>query len=118
MASIELRDLTNRKYYEKIPIYFEYTLTNPAEKDKELFTARYTRLTDYAWKMQVIMDPTAYIESTVFTFTFSLPKANMPLNYVACVGLKYMQAACKEDIQRKQEVDFLIGDVLAASVVA
>ena len=119
MALLKLKDLKNRRYEDKLPVYFEYDVVDDTGREKKnLLTCRFRSINDQQWQVQAVLSRTAFMDSIVINFAFELPKANMALSYVASVGLKLLQGALTDNIEREQMIEFTLSDILADPVVA
>lgn len=109
---LKLKDLENRVYEGRTCIGFDYTVTN--EQKERLFEARWRRSKDDIgeWHMQIILDRTRDADSQVYNFGYIMPRPGLPLELIAATGLKYMQLYLKEEIQKKSEYDFALGEIL------
>lgn len=108
---LELKDLYNRVYIGKICSEFSYILKD--DKGKPKFKANFVRgQQENEWQMSIVLDRTRDADSQVYTFGYTVPKSNLPLELIAAIGLKYFQLYLKEEIQTKSEYDFILGDIL------
>lgn len=107
---IKLKDLKNRVYLEKKCISFDYDVLN--EEGEFCFEVRFKKLVEKLWQMKIVLEGNGESESQVYTFLVSIPKENMPLELIAATGLRYFQMHIKDEIQRKVEFDFAIGEVV------
>lgn len=118
---IKLKELINRVYggkEDKECVSFEYQVldtdmvaNNP---ERNCFAARYQRSVadTKRWRMQVVLPRDRDCDSQVYTFDYVLPKDGMDLVLIAAIGLKYFQMRIKEEIQRKSNWDFVLGELL------
>ena len=110
MKNQSLRQYENRVYSGKQCTGFDYRVRD--EKNKVLFEARWRKGTEQnEWNMTVVLDRTRDADSQVYNFGYVLPKAGMSLEMIAAIGLKYFQLYLKEELQRKMEFDFVIGEL-------
>ena len=109
---IILGDLKNRVYSGKDCI--EFTIDVNDEKDKELFRVYFRRNKKDVkqWNMQVVLERTRDADSQVYNFDYIMPKENLPLALICATGLRYFQMYLKEEIQRKSEYDFTLGEMI------
>ena len=108
---IVLKDLQNRIYSGKQCIGFDYIAKN--EKGEAQFEARFrTGAEKNEWKMQIIFDRTRDKDSEVYSFGYIMPRSGLPLELIAATGLKYFQLYLKEEIQKKMNNDFFLGEIL------
>lgn len=110
---IKLKELRNRKYNGKECVAFEYdVIDNDLPQEQPLcFTAMFRRNGELKtlWTMQVVIPRDQSWDSQVYTIEYVLPKADMHLETVAAVGLKYFQMKLQEEIQKKSNWEFVIG---------
>lgn len=115
---IKLKELTNRVYEGKDCIRFEYQVVQKEKKlddeSRECFTALYrrSRKDPKAWRMRVILPRDRDCDSQVYTFDYILPKENVDLALITAIGLKYFQLKMKEEVQKKSNWDFLLGEIV------
>lgn len=115
---IELKDLKNKEY-DKVgkggPIAWDYFLTDiDLGKDKvdiRFMFQKDEEEGDCSYIVTAIVGLTDFT-NTVYKFRFTIPKRNMNLNLITAMGLTYMQAYLKEEVQLKSLIDFEIGEVL------
>lgn len=108
---LTLKDLSNRVYNDRICSEFSYTLKD--DKGKPKLTANFWRgQEENEWQMRIVLDRTRDADSQVYKFGYIMPVSNLPLELIAATGLKYFQLYLKEEIQKKSEYDFMIGDAL------
>ncbi len=112
---IHLKNLMNRVYSGKSCIRFEYEFEIDQNKT---IVAVFKRLSDNAntWKMSIVLDRTRDKDSEVYNFMYALPKENVTLELVAAIGLRYFQLHIKEEVQKKSEMDFIIGEIIEGVV--
>lgn len=108
---IELKDLENRVYRNKSCTEFSYGIKN--EKGEEILKARFIKggLMNQ-WNLRIVIDRTRDADSQVYNFGYVMPKSNLPLELIAATGLRYFQMYLKEEIQKKSELDFALGEVI------
>lgn len=114
---IRIKELTSRAYEERICTRFEYEVVDKESKDingGKCFIARYVRSpdNDKQWTMQVVIPRDQDSDSQVYTISYIVPSRTIDLVMVAAIGLKYFQLKLKEEIQRKSEWDFAIGNIV------
>ena len=112
---IHLKNLMNRVYSGTSCIRFEYEFEIDQNKT---IVAVFKRLSDNAntWKMSIVLDRTRDKDSEVYNFMYALPKENVTLELVAAIGLRYFQLHIKEEVQKKSEMDFIIGEIIEGVV--
>lgn len=108
---LKFKDLQNRVYSGKTCVRFECTI--PIDKDFAV-EATFKRLSSESneWRMQIIFNRTRDKDSEVYSFGYVMPKDGIPLELIAATGLKYFQLYIKEEIEKKCDLDFKLGDVL------
>lgn len=97
-------ELVNRQYLNKEIIAFDY-FSEPDE-DGEFYKVSFQRVTPTHW--QAVLTNFFGFEdalcrcsgTTVYAFDFDMPKPNMPLDYVAEVGLTGLERAFNETYAR------------------
>lgn len=112
---LQLKDLKNRVYSDKRCVRFEVIIpigNNKAEL-AQFFKETNNNEDHETWTMRIIFDRTRDKDSEVYTFSYILPKANIPLELIAATGLRYFQLKLKEEIQNKSNLDFVLGDILS-----
>ena len=109
---VELKELYNRSYIDKSCVAFDYQCLDLEDVNKqELFEARFRRsATDNkVWTMYVVLLRNKVADAQVYSVEYQLPKADMSLTMICAIGLKYFQLQLKDEIQRKVEMDIMIG---------
>lgn len=101
---IKLNDLVNREYEGKKCIKFYYVLKD--EEGKELFEAKFKKKNELEWSMKIVIDNTRDSESQVYNFGYILPKADLPLELIAAIGLKYFQLQIENEMHFRSNVDY------------
>lgn len=112
---IKLRQLINRVYDGTNCIRFEYeVIQHGGNKQSSCFVARYWKdmLIPCSWNMQVVIPGNSDCDSQVYTISYATPKDNIKLELIAALGLRQFQLRLKEEIQKKSEWDFALGEVL------
>lgn len=114
---IKMRELINKKHIDKVCVGFSYDVmdTNKLVSDREtvLFSADFVKgMQPGEWNMRVVLPRTRDNDSQVYNFGYVLPREGLPLELIAATGLKYFQLFLKEEIQRKSNFDFVLGDLL------
>lgn len=105
------KDLQNKVYSGRKCVGFDYVHKN--EKGELEFEARFKKgAFEKDWTMQVVLDRTRDADSQVYKFSYIMPKDNVPLELIAATGLKFFQLYLKEEVQKKIEFDFALGDIL------
>lgn len=108
---IELKDLENRVYRNKSCIEFSYSIKN--EKGEEILKVRFNKQgLENQWNLRIIIDRTRDADSQVYNFGYVMPRSNLPLELIAATGLRYFQMHLKEEIQKKSELDFALGEAI------
>lgn len=106
---VMLKELINRVYEGKECISFEYEL----EAEDATVNAQFRRQENpLEWRMRIVLDRTRDADSQVYNFGYQLPKASMDLAMICAIGLKYFQLYLKEEVQKKSNIDFAIGDLV------
>lgn len=111
---LTLKDLLNRVYSGKQCTRFEVTIP-VGDGNQQL--AQFTRerregYENSVWCMRVILERTRDKDSEVYTFEYVMPRDNLPLELIAATGLKYLQLYLKDEIQKKTEMEFSIGEII------
>lgn len=111
---IKQSDLINRVNDDIFCVAFDYMLN----VDDEKIRCRFTRDKDepLVWNMMVIMKRDRDADSQVYNFGYQLPKYGMSLTMIAAIGLKYFQMYLKQEIQKKMNMDFMLGEVVSGMV--
>ena len=111
---ITLKELENRVYRGKVCKGFDYKAVNPERNNQVLFEARFRRSDDNEneWEMLIVLERTRDADSQVYKFGYIMPRSGLPLELIAATGLKYFQLHLKEELQRKSDYDFALGDIL------
>lgn len=109
---IRLKDLDNREYIGRSCVAFRYVLRNEKGEIINILTYQKSLTHEAQWNMQVVIKRTRDADSQVYNFGYVMPKENLPLELIAATGLKYFQLYLKEEIQKKMEYDFAIGEVV------
>lgn len=114
---IKMRDLINMKHDGKICVGFSYDVldTNKLVRDKEtvLFSADFVKgISPGEWSMRIVLPRTRDSDSQIYNFGYVMPRDGLPLELIAATGLKYYQLFLKEEVQRKSNFDFTLGDLL------
>jgi hypothetical protein len=97
-------DLVNRYYVNKEITAFDY-FSEPDE-DGEYYRVAFQRRDKTRWQLVLtnfggmMMDTAQCSVTEVFTVDFYMPKANMPLEYIANMGLSYIQQMFNEAYAR------------------
>lgn len=64
------------------------------------------------WNMRVVLPRTRDADSQVYNFGYVMPREGLPVELIAATGLKYFQMYLKEEVQRKSNYDFVLGELL------
>ena len=110
---IALNDLVKRVYRDKECIEFSYFVKD--EKGETLFEAVYSKSLNgdgRTWYARIILDRTRDADSQIYGLGYTMPKTGLPLALIAATGLKYFQLYLREEIDRKVQYDFALGEVL------
>ena len=111
---LKLKDLENRVYSGKVCVGFEYTVKD--DEGKNLFEAKFRKIERLdktnQWYLQIVLERTRDADSQVYGFGYIMPKERLPLELIAATGLKYYQLYLKEEIQKKTNYDFALGEIL------
>ena len=110
---IKLKELENRRYEDKDCTAFTYNMT--VNKDLTI-EYRFHRSLDSevlkrTWIAQVIFPRTEQADSQIYYIGFQLPKDDLPLTLVCATGLRYFQMCMKAEVQKKSNIDFVIGEI-------
>ncbi len=113
--SIKLKDLQNRVYSGKQCIAFNLVLENKELENSEQLILQYVRnVNDLTlWNVRLILErKTIYENTTIYDIGYSAYSINIDLVKVAMIGLTYLQTEIKQELQRKINIDFMVGEVL------
>ena len=83
-----------------------------------MFLAKFERVREdvLIWNMRVVLDRTRDSDSQVYNFEYQIPKIGMDLTMIAAIGLKYFQLFLKEEVQKKVDIDFIIGKITGGMI--
>lgn len=113
---IKLKELINRIHKGKDCVGFEYrVIDNARDKDdpeRYCFEAKWRKTDISTWVMTVVLPRDRDCDSQVYNFCYQMPRDGLELTLIAATGLKYYQLYLKQEIQRKSDFDFVLGDIL------
>lgn len=110
---LTVKDIQNRVYSGKSCIGFDYVLQMEDANDIE-FHFRRSLENALVWQIQVVIDrATMECNDDVYRLAYVLPKEGIPLEMILAIGLRYIQLIVKEEVQKKSNIDFELGDRLA-----
>lgn len=114
---MQLKELENRVYSGKQCIRFEYTIEGLADGGKQSFI--FTRLDGSinSWNARMIIDRTQYQDTQIYNISFDMPKANTTLELVCETGLTFFKMIISDEVQKKSELEFAIGEVVRGAVL-
>lgn len=107
---LKLKDLQNRVYSGRECIRFEVPVPIG---DNKFVLAQFAKPAYCTWDMRIVLNRTRDKDSEVYTFSYIMPKDNVPLELIAATGLKYFQLYLKEEVQTKSGMDFAIGEMIS-----
>lgn len=112
---LKREDLKNRVYSGKHCVRFEVAIPIGDNRYKlaQFCKEQNPNADQETWSMRILFDRTRDKDTEVYTFSYILPKANIPLELIAATGLRYFQLRLKEEIQSKSNMDFVLGDMLS-----
>lgn len=112
---LKMKDLKNRTYADRQCVSFDCAIAGSEENDDMLFRFWRLRLSGpvEAWAMQLVIGRTQCADSQVYNFSYEMPKAGMPLEIVAAMGMRLFKLHLAEEIQRKAGYEFAIGEAIA-----
>ena len=114
---LKQKELFNLRHEGRNCIGFSYQVVDkdraPTDSERNCFVADWTKGPEPGqWNMRVILDHTRDADSQVYNFGYIMPRENMDICFVAATGLKYFQLYLKQEIQRKSNFDFVLGELL------
>ena len=115
---LKRKELTNLKHDdERQLIGFSYDVVdkdrNPSDEKYNCFSADWTKGDgEGIWNMRVVLPRTRDADSQVYNFSYQLPRDGLPVELIAATGLKYFQLYLKDEIQKKSNFDFVLGELL------
>lgn len=113
---IKLKDLEFRKYEGRKCVAFTYSIQ--IDKDTSidakfsLMPDKFSQYPGREWNLSLIIPRSNFADSQVYGVNYVLPKEGMNLELIAATGLKYFQNYIKQEIQIKQSIDFILGDIV------
>lgn len=109
---IEFKDLEDRRYEGRDCVAFTVRITELKEDGTELLNVRFTRHKNNRklWCLFCTLDKTRVKDTDVYAIQYEMPKENMNLELIAASGLRLLGMEIKEEIQKKSELDFIIGE--------
>lgn len=114
---VDRKLIENRKYEDKEPVAFEYTIFGLQGPNGEQQSLRVWYEKVEAENVGMITNNPVYkvftfIGTEVYQQIYQLPTMNMTLEQIVAFGLIMIQARLKEEVQYKSLLDFLIGDIV------
>lgn len=112
---IERKDLMFLRHDENKKLSgFSYKVAEKdGKRENHLFDADWTKLEESGvWNMRVVLPKDKDSDSQVYNFCYKMPRDGLPIKLIAATGLKYYQLYLKEEIQRKSNFDFVLGELL------
>lgn len=102
---------------EKQLVGFSYEVidkdSSPTNPEYHCFVADWTKCDgEGVWNMRVVLPRDRDADSNVYNFCYQMPRDGLPVELIAATGLKYYQLYLKEEIQRKSNFDFVLGELL------
>lgn len=65
------------------------------------------------WRMRALLDIDVFPgNQEVYNIDYQMPRDGMPVELIAATGLKYLQLSFREEVQKKSNIDFAIGDIV------
>lgn len=115
---IKRKELTNLRHDdERCLIGFSYDVVDkdrsPSDAERQCFSADWVKGVDEGvWNMRVVLPRDRDADSQVYNFCYQMPRDGLPVELIAATGLKYYQLYLKNEIQRKSNFDFVLGELL------
>lgn len=111
---MELKELKNRKYNGNDCVGFTYDVIS--EDDDIALTFEFCRSIESEyhkrkWHVFTKFFRTGIADTQCYYIEFELPRDNLPLTLICATGLNYFLLYLRGEIQQKQAVDFIIGDI-------
>lgn len=107
---IEFKDLEDKRYEGRDCVAFTVRIVD--EKQNEILKVSFNRHKNNhkLWIAFCTIGRTKVKDTDVYALQYEMPKENMNIELIAASGLRLLDMEIKEEIQKKIEVDFAIGE--------